>query len=100
MESSNVHIGNCYCNYKFSKLVFLLEVKKTFDSCRSISNNGVCIIVFQLQEAGKSSRITNFQDISISSSLPVLDLVDAIKPGTVKYDMVSQGSSEKVSNNT
>lgn len=49
----------------------------------------------KLLEAGKSSRITNFQDLSISSSLPVLDLVDAIKPGTVKYDMVSKGSSEE-----
>ena len=38
--------------------------------------------------------------MSISSSLPVLDLVDAIKPGTVKYDMVSKGFSEEVSNDT
>ena len=65
---------------------------------RGIFNTGLCVIVLQLKEAGKSSRITNFQDFSISSSLPVLDLVDAIKPGTVKYDMVSKGSSEEVSN--
>ena len=30
----------------------------------------------------------------------MLDLVDAIKPGTVKYDMVSKGTRTEVSNDT
>lgn len=49
----------------------------------------------KLQGAGKSSRITSFQDPSISSSLPVLDLVDVIKPGIVEYDMVSSASTDE-----
>lgn len=28
------------------------------------------------------------QDGSISSSLPVLDLIDAIQPGSIRYDLV------------
>ncbi len=33
------------------------------------------------------------QDASIATSLPVIDLVDAIKPGAIKYDLVTTGSS-------
>ena len=51
-----------------------------------------------MQGAGKSSRITSFQDPSISSSLAVLDLVDVIKPGIVEYDMVSSATTDEVSN--
>lgn len=47
----------------------------------------------KLKEANKTSSIANFQDPNISTSLPVLDLVDAIKPGMVEYDMVSAGGT-------
>ncbi|KAG5843501.1 hypothetical protein ANANG_G00151600 [Anguilla anguilla] len=45
-----------------------------------------------LSEAGKNSKITSFKDKEISSSLPVLDLIDAIQPGSVSYDLVKTGS--------
>uniref|UniRef100_A0A3P8ZHY1 Plastin-3 n=1 Tax=Esox lucius TaxID=8010 RepID=A0A3P8ZHY1_ESOLU len=65
-----------------------------------------------LTEAGKSSKISNFkvknslcvcvnvivnlcicvQDRSISTSLPVLDLIDSIQPGSVRYDLVKTGT--------
>ncbi len=59
-----------------------------------------CVIDFQLKKAKKTSSISSFQDPGISTSLPVLDLVDAIKPGVVEYDMVSQGTNDEVRNDT
>lgn len=46
-----------------------------------------------LKAAGKSSKIAGFKDTSIATSMPVIDLVDAIKPGSIKYELVNQGSS-------
>ncbi|KAI4891159.1 hypothetical protein NFI96_021302, partial [Prochilodus magdalenae] len=45
-----------------------------------------------LSGAGKSTKISSFKDKEISSSLPVLDLIDAIQPGSVHYDLVKTGS--------
>lgn len=59
-----------------------------------------CVVDSQLKAANKSSSVANFQDPSISTSLPVLDLVDVIKPGIVEYDMVSQGTTDEVSDHT
>ncbi|XP_066505375.1 plastin-3 [Hoplias malabaricus] len=48
-----------------------------------------------LAGAGKSTKISNFKDKEISSSLPVLDLIDAIQPGSVHYDLVKTGSLDE-----
>lgn len=40
-----------------------------------------------LTEAGKPT-ISSFKDQSISSSMPVLDLIDAIRPGSIRYDLL------------
>ncbi|XP_074134340.1 plastin-3-like [Sminthopsis crassicaudata] len=45
-----------------------------------------------LGEAGKSTCIQSFKDKSISSSLAVVDLIDAIQPGCVNYDLVKSGN--------
>ena len=52
--------------------------------------------MLSVASAGKSSSIHSFKDPSIATSLPVLDLIDAIKPGAVKYDLVNSGDSEEV----
>ncbi|XP_055783805.1 plastin-3-like [Salvelinus fontinalis] len=44
-----------------------------------------------LTGAGKSSKISSFKDRGISSSLPVLDLIDSIQPRSVNYDLVKTG---------
>jgi len=44
-----------------------------------------------LQSAGKTSRISSFKDPSISSSMAVIDLCDAIKPKCVDYSLVTAG---------
>ncbi|KAM9850164.1 plastin-3-like [Aulostomus maculatus] len=43
-----------------------------------------------LSEGGKSSSIKSFKDKSISTSLPVLDLIDAIQPESVNFDLVQK----------
>ncbi|XP_056395046.1 plastin-3 [Hyla sarda] len=44
-----------------------------------------------LAAAGKSSSIQSFKDKVISTSLPVVDLIDAIQPGSINYDLVKTG---------
>lgn len=42
----------------------------------------------QLAQKRKDSPISSFKDKKISTSLPVIELIDVIAPGTVKWDMV------------
>ncbi|XP_072266024.1 plastin-2 [Pyxicephalus adspersus] len=54
-----------------------------------------------LTEAGKSSSISSFKDPKISTSLPVLDLIDAIQPGSINYDILKTedlDDAEKLNN--
>ncbi|XP_075706343.1 plastin-2 [Rhinoderma darwinii] len=41
-----------------------------------------------LKQAGKSSTISGFKDGKIGTSMPVLDLIDAIQPGSINYDIL------------
>ena len=50
----------------------------------------------KLADAGKTSRMTDFKDLSIDTSVPVIDLVDAIKPGCIDYSLVTPGSTDEV----
>lgn len=50
----------------------------------------------QLKEAGKDTSIKNFQDSSISTALPIIDLIDAIQPGSISYNQVLPGHSPEV----
>ncbi|KAK3546245.1 hypothetical protein QTP70_025193 [Hemibagrus guttatus] len=43
-----------------------------------------------LQNGQKQSTISNFKDKSISTSLPVIDLIDTITPGAIREDMVKR----------
>ncbi|XP_040055551.1 plastin-1 [Gasterosteus aculeatus] len=43
-----------------------------------------------LSQKRKDTQISSFKDKLISTSLPVIDLIDAIAPGTVKWDMVKR----------
>ncbi|KAM4723345.1 plastin-1 isoform 1-T1 [Anableps anableps] len=44
-----------------------------------------------LKEKRKDTQISSFKDKLISTSLPVIDLIDAIAPTMVKWDMVKRG---------
>ncbi|XP_076044276.1 plastin-2 fimbrin isoform X2 [Oratosquilla oratoria] len=49
----------------------------------------------KLSEAGKASSIRSFQDQSLCNAIAVIDLVDAIKPGTVNYDIIRDSGSDE-----
>ncbi|KAL0125085.1 hypothetical protein PUN28_004317 [Cardiocondyla obscurior] len=48
----------------------------------------------KLQAAGKTSVLKTFQDQALSDGKVVLDLIDAIKPGSVNYDLVKEGEND------
>ncbi|KAK9517582.1 hypothetical protein VZT92_022941 [Zoarces viviparus] len=45
-----------------------------------------------LAKAGKSSSIKSFKDKTIGTSMPVLELIDAIQPQSVNFELVQKGS--------
>jgi plastin-3 len=49
----------------------------------------------KLEAAGKSTHISGFNDQNISDGRVIIDLVDAIKPGSVDYSVVKAGDSEE-----
>lgn len=51
----------------------------------------------KLQNANKTSSIKNFQDPSIADARVVIDLIDAIKPGAINYELVKTTGSDEVS---
>lgn len=50
----------------------------------------------KLQSASKETSIRSFQDSSISNARVVLDLIDAIKPGSINYELVSEATEPEV----
>lgn len=48
-----------------------------------------------LAGAGKSSSIKSFKDSSISTSIPVLELIDAIQPESVNFELVKDGKADE-----
>lgn len=53
------------------------------------------VVCAQLASAGKQRQITSFSDPTISDSKVLLDLIDAIKSGSVNYDHVKHGANEE-----
>lgn len=51
----------------------------------------------KLASAGKPSSIRSFQDPVVADARVVIDLIDAIKPGAINYDLVKSSGSEEVS---
>lgn len=49
----------------------------------------------KLSTAGKKSSIRGFQDSVISDGKVVIDLIDALKPGAINYDLVKNGDNEE-----
>ena len=57
------------------------------------------LLLLQLEAAGKTSTITSFRDPIIKTSLPVIDLLDALRPGKINYEIVTSGDSDEVLRN-
>ena len=47
----------------------------------------------KLLEGGKEVSIKHFQDKTNKTSLPIIHLIDVIKPGVIDYSFVTQGES-------
>jgi plastin-3 len=52
----------------------------------------------KLASGGKQTRLKGFQDQSISNGRILLDLIDAIKPGTINYELVKEDNGPEVGN--
>lgn len=50
----------------------------------------------KLSNASKTSSIKSFQDSSISNGKVVLDLIDAIKQGSINYELIQNGDDVEV----
>merc|ERR1719285_1281914 len=67
---------------------YTLNMLSALPQCGNDSNG-------KLVEGGKTSTIRSFQDPMISSGMPLIDLIDAIKPGCINYDLVVEGDGEE-----
>uniref|UniRef100_A0A8C5VML4 Plastin-3 n=1 Tax=Microcebus murinus TaxID=30608 RepID=A0A8C5VML4_MICMU len=58
------------------------------------ANDGIIVnwVNRTLSEAGKSTSIQSFKDKMISFSLAVVDLINAIQPGCINYDLVKSSN--------
>lgn len=87
--------------YQTMRAYTLIILQKCAKSDKPIRDEQIVAWVNdKLGNGGKCSRITSFKDPCISTSVCVFDLIDAIKPGFIHYEMVNKGESddEKLSN--
>jgi len=49
----------------------------------------------KLSGAGKKSSVNGWKDSSLATSLPIIDLVDAVVPGSVDYSLIIPGDNTK-----
>ncbi len=68
--------------------------KVNFKFCSYSVEIFVCI--FQLKGANKKTFLTTFQDQSLSDSMLICDLIDAIKPGSIQYNLLKTSGTAEV----
>ncbi|KAM8834452.1 plastin-3-like [Synchiropus picturatus] len=72
---------------------YTLQILEDLGDGQKVNDNFIVKWVNQtLAEAGKTSNIQNFKDKNISSSIAVLDLIDAIEPKSINQDLVKTGA--------
>jgi plastin-1 len=82
-------------------LVWQLMRDHVVQTLKSLSQNGKDITDADMinwansavKSAGKTSQMNNFKDPSLSNSVFFLDLLNAIKPGIVNYDLIDKDPS-------
>jgi len=52
----------------------------------------------RLSEGGKDIKLNSFQDKSIKTALPILHLIDVIKPGVVEWSVIEKGDKASLEN--
>lgn len=51
----------------------------------------------KLASGSKTSKLESFKDSSISDGRVMIDLIDCIVPGSIRYELVRQAESDEVS---
>lgn len=49
----------------------------------------------KLRDSGKSTQIQSFNDPTLTTSAAIIDLVDAISPGSIDYSLVTPGETDE-----
>jgi len=76
----------------------ILSVLKDLNSIRGkeITDNDILLWAnAKVAEAGKESKIQNFRDSSLRDAKFLIDLLDAIRPGRVNYQLVMNGNKDE-----
>ena len=89
----------------FLALIWQLMRAYTLSILSRLANSGNPIVEKEivqwvnnkLSEAGKQSTLKNFNDPAIADAKIVIDLIDALKAGSINYDLVKTGGTEEVS---
>lgn len=50
----------------------------------------------KLSAGGKTSKVSSFKDSAISDGKVVIDLIDCIVPGSIRYELVKECESDEV----
>uniref|UniRef100_A0A6Q2WST1 Plastin-2 n=1 Tax=Esox lucius TaxID=8010 RepID=A0A6Q2WST1_ESOLU len=67
---------------------YTLNILEELGDGQKVNDDTIVIWVNEkLTEASKAT-ISGFKDGSIATSMPVLDLIDAIQPGSIRYDLI------------
>jgi len=99
IQGDDIKIGNKMLTLA---LVWQLMRKYTLSLLAKLSPDGSPIVESEiihwanqrLQDSNKGISIKHFQDPALKSSLPVIDLIDAIKEGAIDYSVVKKSSGK------
>lgn len=79
-------LGLCFQMMRYNTIKVL---EKLCGDDKRIEDKDILLWVNEkLEKAGKTSRISSFKDIKIAKSLPIVDLIDAIRPGSIDYSLI------------
>ena len=76
--------------YQTMRAYTLQVLQKCTGSDKKIKDEEIVAWVNEkLTKSGKDSRVTCFKDPTISNGKSVIDLIDSIKPGVIKYNIMA-----------
>ncbi|XP_008326015.1 plastin-2 [Cynoglossus semilaevis] len=67
---------------------YTLNILEELGDGQKVTDDTIVAWVNDMLTQAEKKPISGFKDQNISSSLPVLDLIDAIQPGSIRYDLV------------
>jgi len=76
-------------------LSILTQLRSESEGHENIEKEIIAWANTKLQGAGKSSHISSYNDQSLADGRTVIDLVDAIKPGSVDYSIIKAGTTDE-----